>query len=57
MCDLAFSNLHAFDNQTPERPVIENKVRDIQTSKLNMAFLGVCTCDRTPFMARPALLI
>ena len=55
-CDLDLRNCHACNNRKPKRPFIENKVCDYHTSKLNMVFVGLCTCDSTQFMARPCIL-
>lgn len=45
--DLVFSNFHACDKPTPKRPVIENKVYDDRTPKLNMACVGTYACNYT----------
>ena len=36
--------------------LIENKLSDIHTTKLNMVRLGTCECDRLAFMTRPAMI-
>ena len=45
--DLVFSNFHAYDKPTPKRPVIENKVYNDRTPKLNMARVGTYACNCT----------
>ena len=39
----------------PKRQGIENKVSNNHTPELNMAYLVLCTCDRTPFLAKLGL--
>ena len=38
----------------PKWAVFENKAGNNYTSTLNMACVGTCVCDRTPFMVKPA---
>ena len=41
----------------PKRPVIENKMCDNHTAKLDMPCVGagICACNHMPFMARPVV--
>ena len=55
MCNLALSNCHVCDNHATIRSVIENKVCNIRTAKLNIVRSGTCESDRPPFMTRPAM--
>lgn len=53
-CEFALSNSQSYDNHTPKRPLIKNKVCNYLTSKLNIPCLGMCESNHTPFMARSA---
>ena len=52
-CNFALNNCQECNNYMPKRPVIKNKACDNRMPKLNMACVGMCTCNCMPFLARP----
>ena len=51
--NLTRSNCHIWDNLVLKMSIIGNNVCNNRMSKPNVAFVGACACDGTPFFTRP----